>query len=254
VEGLDFDLEGAFTNNIVDEGNMDATPGQGWAADLGVLYRVDMGDDYYRWELGAALLDVGSLQFGDGEQHRFNSSTLATALNQNYEQLELDNGLDAAVQQFSEDVFGDASASRVGTDFTMYLPTTLGLQATYRLAEWAKIEANYLVGVRTSAGAMQRASLLAVTPRVERHWWGVGMPVSLYAGEQIRVGLAVRLGPLFFGTDQLGGSLFRSREMTGADVYMGVKLHPWNLARSSSGRGKAKNKGRSGKPVECYKF
>ncbi|MEZ4984174.1 MAG: DUF5723 family protein [Saprospiraceae bacterium] len=254
LEGLDFDIEGGFTNNAISDSIYVDSPGRGFAFDLGFLYQIDLGDGFYRWELGASLIDAGNIRFLDAERHAFNNANFAQVLNDNYENLTVEDGVEEVVTQFSNDVLGNAQASLIEETFTMRLPATIGLQAAYRFNEWVKVEANLLVGLPSTQAGMQRATLLAITPRLERHWWGLSVPVSLYAGKQLRMGLAARLGPLFIGTDHLG-SFFNDKQFTGTDVYMGVKLHPWGLSNGKSSRTTTFKSGKKrGKTVECYKF
>ena len=78
------------------------------------------------------------------------------------------------------------------------------------------------------------------------------MPISLYAGENLRAGLSARLGPLFFGTDQLG-AFFRGDRLYGADFYAGVKWQPLGLRKGDKAR-KGKNRGGRGNEPGCYKW
>lgn len=253
LEGIDFEIEAGFTQNISTTDEYTESPGRGWGVDLGMLYRLDLGDGFYRWEFGLGLLDFGGIRFSQSEQHLFNSDIIAATLTDSYNNLSTENGLGEAAQQLSEDVFGDNSISRVGDEFTLGLPTSLSLQATYYIQEWAKVEAVYLAGIRVGNASLNRNSVLALVPRVDRHWWSVALPVSWYATDQVRLGMSARLGPIFIGTDQLG-SFFRKDRLDSGDFYVGVKLFPLGLG--NKGGKSRKNKGRrgKGKDVECYKF
>ncbi|MEL6968693.1 MAG: hypothetical protein AAFO02_00880 [Bacteroidota bacterium] len=112
----------------------------------------------------------------------------------------------------------------------------------------------YLAGIRVGTSSLNRSSVLAIVPRVDRHWWSVAMPVSMYATDQVRLGLSARLGPIFVGTDQLG-SFFRQNQLDSGDFYVGLKLFPLGLGGNGNGKAR-KRKGRRGKgrDVECYKF
>lgn len=253
VEGSDFAFEAGFTNNISND-DFTNTPGRGWGADLGILYQLDLGDGFNRWEFGLAVLDIGGLKFTDSERHRFSSDDLAATLTDNYEGLDAEQSIPQAAAQLSEDIFGSESASRFDDEFAIALPTTISAQATYRFTEWAKVEANLIAGISPAEVSLTRNTLIALTPRIDRHWWSIGMPVSLYAMNDLRLGLAARLGPVFIGTDQLG-SFLKSDQLTGGDFYVGVKLHPLGLNRNGGKNGKRRG-GRRGKgrEVDCYKF
>ncbi len=254
LESLDFEIETGFSQNITDTEEYSNSPGRGWGVDLGMLYQVDLGDGFYRWEFGLALTDLGGMRFTESEQHRFTADNLATTLTDNYNNLTAETLASEAAQQLSQDIFGDGTASQIADEFTLGLPTSLSLQATYRFQEWAKVEAVYLTGIRVGDASLNRNSVLAIEPRVEHHWWSVAMPVSMYATDQVRLGLSARLGPVFVGTDQLG-SFFRQNQLDSGDFYIGLKLFPLGLGDGKNGK-RRKGKGRRGKgrDVECYKF
>ena len=254
LESLDFEMEAGFSQNITNTDDYTDSPGRGWAVDLGMLYQVDLGDDFYRWEFGFGLTDLGSIRFTESEEHLFDADDLAATLTDSYSDLNSETIASLASQQLSLDVFGDANASRVADEFTLGLPTTLSLQATYRFQEWAKVEAIYLTGIRVGSASLNRNSVLAIVPRVERHWWSVALPVSMYATDQVRMGLSARLGPIFMGTDQLG-SFFRQNQLDSGDFYVGLKLFPFGLGGNGGSKGrKAKGRRGKGRDVECYKF
>ncbi len=254
VQGESFNFDVAFSNNVVDNEVSTEAPGRGWAADLGFLYQVDLGDGFYRWEFGAAILDIGSLRFDDGQTHQFNNENLVTTLSASYETFDINDGLTNIVNQFSEDVFQDAAQSQVEDGMSLRLPTSVSLQAAYAFNEWARVEATFVGGIAPSGPSLSRSSLIGLTPRIDRHWWSVALPVSLFAGDHLHVGLSGRLGPIFMGTDHLG-ALFGSSQLTGADFYVGLKLFPFSKKpkarekRAGSGKG-----GGGGRDLPCYKF
>ena len=254
LEGQQFDLEAGFTNNILEDDDFNKSPGTGWGLDIGFLYQVDLGDDFYRWEVGAAVLDIGQLNFTDAQTHRFNTDLLESTLSDNYNDLGGAQALESLNQILSQDVFGDSLQSLQSNEFIVGLPTTLSFQITYRFNEWIKVEANYLTSIVSKKNvALNRSSVIGITPRMDRHWWSIGMPVSFYAGEELRLGLSARLGPVFIGTDQLG-SFFKKKELSGGDIYFGVKFFPLGLGGKKGSKKGGRNHKNKGKEVECYKF
>lgn len=253
VEGASFDFDTGYSDNFFDDEISTRSPGSGWAADLGVLYQLDLGDDFYRWEFGFSVMDIGRLQFDEGKTHRFASEELTTVLSDDYEVFQYEDGIDAVIAQFSEDVFQDPAASLVSGDMRLRLPTTLSLQASYAFTEWARLEGVLATGLAPAGPSLDRSLLIGLTPRIDRYWWSVAMPVSLYAGEHLRMGLSARLGPLFIGTDQLG-SFLRQDELQGGDIYVGFKWFPLGLQKKNKGRRTSRGRRGRGKDVECYKF
>lgn len=248
LRGIEFDVDAAFSNNFLEtEANTDPT-GRGWGFDLGFLYQIDQGEDFFRWEVGAALLNVGRINF-DGQLHNYNAADLREIITAEYENYDLSDGPDVLVQQFSEDIFGDPQASLEGNEFRIGLPTTLNFNASYRFNEHVRVDANWLTSLAAFGPRLSNNSVLSLTPRMDRYWWGVGMPVSLYNGNQLRLGLAARLGPVFIGTDQLG-AFTKQGDLSGGDFYMGVKLQPFGLNKDKDRKVKRKKKG--SKNVGCY--
>jgi hypothetical protein len=252
LRGIEFDVDAAYTNNVVDTEASTTPTGKGWGFDFGFLYQIDQGEGFYRWEFGGSVLNLGRINFTDGQLHNYNSTELREVISAEYEQYDIDDGADALIQQFSEDIFGDPLGSFEADNFKLGLPTTLTVHASYHFTESVKVDANLFSSLASFGPRLTQKSVLALTPRIDRYWWGVGVPVSLYAGHQLRLGLAARLGPFFMGTDQLG-AFTQSGELSGGGFYFGVKLHPLGLG-SGERKNKIKGRRRGGKDVECYKF
>lgn len=253
AEGISFDFEAAYSDNFFDDKISTASPGRGWAADLGVLYQLDLGDGFYRWEFGFSAMDIGSLRFAEGKTHNFASENLTTVLSDNYEAFQYEDGIDVIAAQFSRDVFQDSSASLMADDMSLRLPSTLSFQASFAFNEWARVEGVVATGLAPAGPSLDRSLLIGLTPRIDRYWWSVALPVSLYAGQHLRMGLSARLGPIFIGTDQLG-SFLRKDELSGGDIYVGFKWFPLGLQKKNKGRKSRGGRAGRGKDVECYKF
>lgn len=253
LEGLNFDIEAGFTNNILVDDNFNDTAGSGWGFDLGFSYQLDDMGDYYRWEFGAAVLDIGQITFNDAQVHRFNSDALSEAIASNYDNIVVDENFQAPAQQLSQDVFNDALASLQATEMVIHLPTTLNIQAAYHFNEWINIKGHILTSIAPDGASLSRSTTVGIIPRMDRHWWSLALPVSFYAGEQLRLGLSARLGPVFLGTDHLG-SFFKQNQFTGTDIYMGVKFFPLGFNRAGKRKSHKNNKRGSGKEVKCYHF
>lgn len=251
LEGLNFDIEAGFSNNILDDAPNE-NPGTGWGFDIGFSYQIDYVDNYYRWEFGAAILDIGQITFNDAQVHQFNSNVISAAISDNYDNLVIDQNFEAPAQQLSQDIFNDPLASLQANEMVIHLPTTLNFQAAYHFTKSIKVQGHILTSIAPAGPSLSRSTTIGIIPRIDRHWWSVALPVSFYAGDQLRLGLSARLGPFFLGTDQLG-SFFKQEQFTGSDIYLGVKFFPLGLNRSGKGKAR-KNKKRGGKEVKCYDF
>jgi len=67
-------------------------------------------------------------------------------------------------------------------------------------------------------------STFYLTPRYELSWFEFGLPLSVNTMEGFQAGMNVRLGPLFFGTDNLLSQLFGKKTFTSEHAYAGLRI------------------------------
>lgn len=235
---------GDYINNVTPEklfgwftdGN---APGNGWGADIGFVYefrpdiakyryeidgkdRINHRQNKYKFRLGAALLDVGSVRYKNPE---FTRSYKADITNR---ELNLDNFENAeTADDYSNVVINalGANAFDYSTSFSSGLPTALNLNFDYRI--WKKLYLNAMVlhNLRGKyAVAMRYNSSFSVTPRFETGMLEVALPLSLYNNYSTPgAGAMVRVGGFFVGSDNIGG-LFNIGQPYGANLYLGLSV------------------------------
>ncbi len=251
------------TSNLAAEGRRIQPNGGGWAFDLGMTYTVGAPNDY-EWRLGFSLLDIGRLNFNrQARAYRVRTGGESIIGFDDYDSFAMPQELEPMLQLFSAHTLGNPAASVTGTRFGLWLPAALSLQADRKLAQGLYIQALWVQGLPLPGAALQRGSLLAITPRWEKRQLELAMPVSLYQGQRLQVGLAGRLGPLTLGTDRLG-SVFVPGRFSGTDVYFALKITPFKV--QSAGKDKDPRGGDShrraraarakvgGGAVKCYRF
>lgn len=220
--------------------------GGGIAFDLGAVITIDGFDDGYQWKFGAALLDIGRIQFNqNAESHRINTDQPFIIPTGAYETV---NSLDETVELLSEQSLNDPSLSLESGDFGIWLPGALSLQADYAVSPGIFVNATLIQRLPYRSNAVKRGNLLAVTPRFEHRWLSAALPLSLYNYQRLQVGAAVRLAFLTIGTENLGSFIGQSN-FTGTDFYVALKVNPFNLGFDFGGGGR-----RGGKSVKCYEF
>ena len=72
-----------------------------------------------------------------------------------------------------------------------------------------------------NAVAMHQPTLISVTPRYETGFLGFALPIT-YLNSSILVGTALKLGPIWLGSDNLAGLIGRGGSLIrpiGVDVY-----------------------------------
>ncbi len=173
----------------------------------------------YKLRVGLAIVDLGRVKYTNqtyvSNSKLTGSSTLPLGSLDTLTYRDLDH-VDALVQKL-------VGVETRTTTFKSRLPHTLNLTADYHLhrnyyvgALWSQsLLSRYAVGVRTF-------SSLTVIPRFEKKKIEVALPLSMADDyRRFGVGMMVRVGPAFIGSDNLAGVLGKGR-VSGYDLYMGV--------------------------------
>jgi outer membrane protein OmpA-like peptidoglycan-associated protein len=75
---------------------------------------------------------------------------------------------------------------------------------------------------REASTTLRPVEWVALTPRFENRWFGFYLPLSRSA-EQTRIGATVRIGPVYFGSNNLADQLANAQN-TQADYHFGVRF------------------------------
>ena len=249
VEGIDVDF--GYTNSnldMIDGADLEArVNGRGVGIDIGVNYIVDGYEDNYLYKIGISFLDIGAVRFNrNTEVHKIDTEIDFELSESLYQEL---TTADELTTQISNDALGTATASFTGTEFLVATPAAVALQGDFNILEGFFISGLWLQGIPIAQQQVNRESLINITPRYEHKWGEIHFPISMYSYKTVNVGLSLRLGLLTIGTDNLG-SFLRSKEYTGTDFYVGLKLFSFGKGLSIGGI----NFGGRGKKVKCYDF
>ena len=133
----------------------------------------------------------------------------------------------------------------------MFLPTGISLQADYSFNENIFLNATIVQGMRFSKPGIVRNSIIAISPRYEHRWFSFQMPLVLHNYQNFRVGLSARAAFLIVGTDNIGSLVGRSSDFTGTDIYVGLKINPFNTESGDRYSGPGRRK-LGNKKVKCY--
>lgn len=216
-----------------------AAAGSGYGFDIGAVYefrpdfdkydlkikgkwKTDGTKNKYLYKIGIALLDVGKLKFN----------------NPNYvNQTQIDkanvlvppgtfNKIDSPDRLYNQmnNAFG-INNSDYTHNFTSILPMALSTNFDYKISEKIYLNTTWVQSLRNvkNIGANQ-PSMLAVVPRYESKWYDLAMPIALINGyKNLTLGLSARMGPLFIGTDNIGGVL-NIGNPKGISAYFGLFL------------------------------
>jgi Family of unknown function (DUF5723) len=235
------DVTYGYTESLDNDGNyVRQRSGLGMGLDIGFSYIEETSGGDYHWKAGAALIDIGRINFNQNSpQFAINSNNAFTVAMDNFEDL---NSLESRSDLLSLAALNNAQAAENGDEFKIWLPTALTAYVDYHLTKSVFLNGALVQSIPIGKNAVRRDNQLVVTPRYERKWFGAMMPVSLYNYRELRVGLAARLAFLTLGTENLR-SFFRQKEFTGSDFYVGVRVNPFNLGLGDGGADGRKPKG-----------
>lgn len=226
-----------------------AVNGYGVAMDIGATYTLYSSRklNTYTWKFGAALLDFGKIRYkNNAQQHEINTDSPFDFVQADYSGIqEFDN----VYQVLSDESLQDQFASFSDTKFGLWTPAGISLQAERAFTDHVFINATVVRRLRFFAPAVARTNIISITPRYETRWFEVSLPLVLVNDVDPRMGLALRVGPLVVGTDNLP-SMFGKQNFSGTDVYMAIKINPASLSLKHA----TKNNGRPDKPTDCYYF
>jgi Family of unknown function (DUF5723) len=231
--------------------------GSGLGLDAGYTWSKPIAGetDGYAWRLGVSLLDLGFVRFKNtSERHHITFDTLLTVSDADFPQR--DNVSDV-LRDVSQAFLDDPNASLRGRSFAIGLPTALSLQFDAQVAKRVFVSGVIVQRVPLLKYSIKRPNTLAVVPRFEHRWMSFSLPLVLSDWQSFRMGAAARLGWLYLGSDNIG-SFFKKGKLTGADVYIGLKINAFSL-HFSGGNGLTKESrthhGRQNlRKIKCYKF
>jgi hypothetical protein len=218
-----------------------SSAGSGWGFDLGVVYEFrpdiqgfmintgkggqrisDPNQNKYKFRISAAITDIGAIRYKNPAMVR-QIDVNKQDINFSYVSFDQQNTIDLALGalNYTLSVRADENVSA----FTIGLPSAFNVSFDYLYKKNWYINTRWIQRLGGYDNINVKAqSALAVTPRFEKKWIEVAIPVSLIDNySTIAVGLGARLGPLVIGSDNLGGILGIGKPR-GLDVYFNVYL------------------------------
>lgn len=203
--------------------------GLGWDAGFIYEYRPNKTDrltsaNRYLYKLSVSLIDMGSVTYGK------NASTFRIS-NQVPVKIHVDSGFTAA---FAHNLDSGIRFSRTFAQnnlnyeegsgkITSSIPSTVIMQLDWNLLKWFYLGINWNQAVISRRKiALRQPSSLIIIPRIENKIVEFAVPLSLYNDyKNVGVGMFMRMGPIFFGTDNLIKSI-TGNSYSGLDFYLGV--------------------------------
>ena len=224
---IDFDTNDYLSNSL--------TTGKGWAMDIGFTYQVLLKRQPklnaqwfceqpvidYKYRIGVALLDVGSISFKENAQtHSFINSAQVEG---DMRGVDLEN-VNQIIGLISEQFYGSSSASIVENSMRIALPMTLSVQADYntQIANFYW-NASLIYGIPLKGGALRRPNQFIIAPRYETKFLEFSAPISFYQFKYPHLGIYARVGSFAIGSDWFT-SFLGNKDFHGMDIYFSLKF------------------------------
>ena len=203
--------------------------GSGFAVDLGFVYKktlhnVTHYEPYseasacqpydYKYKITAAIIDLGYIAYKrDAILYDIESTMNSATLTGN---------------EFTFDGFGSFASQNFNStsspSFTMLTPAALNLGLDVNYENYYFLSAQVMHGFfRTNALGVKRPDVWALSGRYQRKWYEGSAVLSLYDYDNLRLGVAFRLGYLTVGSDKLL-SFFNVRDFYGTDAYFNLRF------------------------------
>ncbi|MFN0082891.1 MAG: DUF5723 family protein [Ferruginibacter sp.] len=203
--------------------------GGGFGVDIGAVYEYrdeepvsTLGyENKYKFKIGFAIQDLGSMRYK------------ASASNENYvintNGPKVANMVDTAYIEFDDvtsyfRTIPGVTATKDNGSTKVQAPTTFTLYGDYRFGKRIYLNALFTSGLVSNKNPGNKTGFQAiVTPRYESKFLDAGLPIS-YNGlsKDVKVGVGLRLGILFFGSDDILSTAAGIGKLTGSNAYAGL--------------------------------
>jgi hypothetical protein len=247
VPDFSFGITTGNIDNIANQSYDLQRQGLGLGFDIGANWYLAEYEDTYEWKFGASLMDIGKINFSPtAELHYINKITPTNLVTSN----DFD-GVKTPTQwlrRLSAITMGDSLKSLRANKFAIAMPMALHLAAEYQFYPHAFATFILQQRIKQQDAPLHRGNLVALVARYERRWFSATLPLSLYNYRHFRTGVAMRLGYLTLGTENLGSWLVK-KKLTGTDFYFALVFNPFNLNWMFPSKDKAFSK-----RVKCYQF
>ncbi|MDP1747074.1 MAG: DUF5723 family protein [Bacteroidota bacterium] len=168
------------------------------------LWRAD--NNKYKLRVGFSVLDIGSVKFksAQGGSGNINSG------NANSNNIQEDNPFD--LPSYSQTI-------------KMKLPTVISAQVDYNIHNnfYVNFTPYLALKFKNNNTKVHDISMFSITPRWDHKWFGMYTPISYDLMGNTKLGLALRIGPLVFGTNSLGPWIL-NKPIYGADFHVLLKI------------------------------
>lgn len=208
-----------FDNDDIEFKNLTS----GFGADVGFTYEYrphkirdslnSRAHNKYKFKIGAAITDIGSIDYKESTVTTYNLNATADASTFNEEE---------DVEQFLEDNYTSTEATVAQS---IQLPTALRVLLDYQIKNklYLSVQGNVSLTDKNTLATNSIINSLVIAPRLETKWFSVYSPVSFREYGDVAWGAGLRVGPLVLGSGSALSNIFSDSSQT-TDVFVGAKI------------------------------
>ncbi|KAF0198498.1 MAG: OmpA/MotB domain-containing protein [Bacteroidetes bacterium] len=246
-----------LSSNFEEDGikPLKAVSDPGFGLDIGFVYEYRPGIEKYRYNMdgqegllrpdkdkymlrvGVSLLDLGRINYKKG----YYSQDFVADIRD----LDL-TGLDInSIQDFNDTISALFNFSdNIDQNFLMRLPSVLSIQIDYNFAKNLYLNFSPYIALKKGTQITTKShhfSTYNLTPRYDRRWFGVALPMQADEFGLFRVGIGLRLGPVWIGSNSIISNAF-SDKIYGTDAYIMFKIPVFKSIKRDHDRDGVSNK------------
>jgi len=194
--------------------------GFGFGLDIGIVIQ-SKNEGTQNFTFGASILDLGGVNFTKESRKVIIDYQQGALILQDTSISFYD--YDAQFNAIED--AADSNHTESQERFFLKTPTALSLQFDLQISEKWFINALLIQGISLGPNQVKRSNIFAISPRFESGLITFQMPISVADYKNLQVGLAGRIGPLSFGTEQINSTLFKQKRLDSADFYVSLSLN-----------------------------
>jgi outer membrane protein OmpA-like peptidoglycan-associated protein len=195
--------------------------------------------------IGLSITDIGWLTYKKGANSNNFILNGTTNLKEDFDNLDNSNGKISSHNQRINELIATNQAYQQGNEtetFKTTLPMAISLQVDYHL--WKGFYLNFTPfislyqahNVKDDFAKIHSYSIVSLAPRFEHKWFGISVPLQYNQMSErgFALGLGLRMGPLWIGTNDLLSLC--SRDIYGMNLQAALKVPiMYNKKRDSDG-------------------
>lgn len=173
----------------------------------------------YLFRVGISLLDFGHIRYNKGY---YSQDFVADVRDWNIHGMELNN-----IQDFNDTLRNKFNfTDNTSESYKMGLPTALSLQVDYNIGSGFYVNFMPYFALRKGTNMVAKTHYFtsySLTPRYDHKWFGFAVPLFVDQFSRFNAGLAVRLGPIWVGSNTILRNSI-AKDSYGVDAYAMVKI------------------------------